>query len=68
MIGSAQAAGIVSGYPDGSFKPDQEVSRAEMVAMINRAFAYEGSGGDRTFTDLTPDHWAYQDIQKAARA
>ena len=68
MIGSAQAAGIVSGYPDGSFKPDQEVSRAEMVAMINRAFAYEGSGGDRTFTDLAPDHWAYQDIQKAARA
>ena len=68
MIGSAQAAGIVSGYPDGSFKPDQEVSRAEMVAMINRAFAYKGSGGDRTFTDLTPDHWAYQDIQKAARA
>lgn len=68
MIGSAQAAGIVSGYPDGSFKPDQEVSRAEMVAMINRAFAYEGSGGDRTFTDLTPDHWAYHDIQKAARA
>ncbi|MFM9412821.1 S-layer homology domain-containing protein [Peptococcus simiae] len=67
-IGGAQKAGIVAGYPDGSFKPDQGVSRAEMVAMVNRAFGYTGTTTGRAFTDLTPGHWAYGEIQKAARA
>ncbi|MFP5527060.1 S-layer homology domain-containing protein [Peptococcus simiae] len=67
VIGAARQAGIVAGYPDGSFKPDQAVTRAEMVAMVNRAFAYTGSGSSRHFTDVTSGHWAYDEIQKAIR-
>jgi hypothetical protein len=32
--------GFVSGYPDGSFKPDQEITRAEFMAIVNSAFSF----------------------------
>ncbi|HRC80750.1 MAG: S-layer homology domain-containing protein [Bacillota bacterium] len=34
------AAGRVSGYPDGSFKPDNKVTRAEFVIMVNGIIDY----------------------------
>lgn len=67
VIGAARQAGIVAGYPDGSFKPDQAITRAEAVAMVNRAFGYTGRGSSRNFADVTPAHWAYGEIQKAVR-
>jgi len=37
-INRAVAEGWVSGYPDGTFRPDQPITRAETAAMINRIF------------------------------
>jgi beta-N-acetylglucosaminidase len=41
-INSASAVGIVSGYNDGTFKPNKNVTREQMAAMIYRALLYKG--------------------------
>ncbi|MBB6734084.1 Ig-like domain-containing protein [Cohnella sp. CBP 2801] len=43
-IEAAVAKGIVTGYQDGSFRPNQQVSRVEFTAMLNRALKLNGSG------------------------
>ena len=59
--------GVIVGYPDGTFKPDENVTRAEFAAMAIRALNQHHTKVVQpvNFTDVTPDHWAYQDIQKA---
>ncbi|MEN6325447.1 MAG: S-layer homology domain-containing protein [Syntrophomonas sp.] len=62
-IEQSVARGIVGGYPDGSFKPDNIVTRAEFVTMLVKAFGLDNSGG-KIFTD-TAGHWAKDYITKA---
>ena len=59
--------GVIVGYPDGTFKPDDNVTRAEFAAMAIRALNQHHTKVVQpvNFTDVTVDHWAYQDIQKA---
>lgn len=40
-IQSAVESGIISGYPDGTFRPNKIVNRGEMAIMISRAFDYK---------------------------
>ncbi|NLJ77204.1 MAG: S-layer homology domain-containing protein, partial [Peptococcaceae bacterium] len=35
-------SGLAKGYPDGTFKPDNNITRAEFVALLNRAFTVQG--------------------------
>lgn len=66
----AQAAGIVVGYPDGTFQFNRNVSRAETITMINRLFGrncYEGTDAESGFDDLSPNHWAYDAIMEATQ-
>lgn len=69
-IAKAQQLGIVSGYPDGSFKPTQEVTRAELIAIMKKAAEYKSSGAAlaanqnaETFAD-TNGHWAQATISE----
>jgi hypothetical protein len=59
--------GVIVGYPDGTFKPDENVTRAEFAAMAIRALNQHHTKVIQpvNFTDVTPEHWAYEDIQKA---
>lgn len=59
--------GVIVGYPDGTFKPDDNVTRAEFAAMAIRALNQHHTKVAQpvNFSDITPDHWAYEDIQKA---
>jgi hypothetical protein len=41
-VETAAAAGLVGGYPDGSFKPDADITRQELAAMVVRGLAYQG--------------------------
>lgn len=61
------AKGWLSGYPDGSIKPDHQVTRGEFVALVNRAFALAGQA-EIAFRDLTPDHWEYAQVAIAVKA
>lgn len=59
--------GVIVGYPDGTFKPDDNVTRAEFAAMAIRALGQEHTKVAQPvhFSDINEDFWAYQDIQKA---
>lgn len=59
--------GVIVGYPDGTFKPDENVTRAEFAAMAIKALGQEHTKVMQTvnFTDITPDFWAYDAIQRA---
>lgn len=59
--------GIVVGYPDGTFQPDENVTRAEFASMAIKALGQEDISVAQpvNFTDITPEFWAYSAIQKA---
>ncbi|MBR4979804.1 MAG: S-layer homology domain-containing protein, partial [Clostridia bacterium] len=49
--------GVLNGYPDGTFKPFDTVTRAEMCKMINLTFGYTDTEGAAGFSDLVPNEW-----------
>ncbi|MDD7471253.1 MAG: S-layer homology domain-containing protein, partial [Ezakiella sp.] len=56
--------GIVKGYEDGSFRPNQPITRREFAAIAAR---YAGNiDAWKTFRDVTPNDWAYTLINKVA--
>ena len=64
-VGYAVQRGIVSGYPDGSFKPNKPITRAEFAAIASR-FDALAQGNAISFSDLAPSHWGYDAIRSAA--
>ncbi|MFA5855598.1 MAG: S-layer homology domain-containing protein [Candidatus Gracilibacteria bacterium] len=56
-VGTAAAAGIVSGYSDGSFLPGQTVNRAEAVKMLTLAGGSEIGSAESSFSDVSVDSW-----------
>lgn len=60
------ATGAVSGYPDGTFKPDKTITRAEFASILCNVFKFEDKGNN-IFAD-TKEHWAKENISKAASA
>ena len=59
--------GVIIGYPDGTFQPDENVSRAEFASMAIKALGQEHTTVAQpvTFTDIDTSFWAYDAIQKA---
>lgn len=64
-VGYAVQKGIVSGYPDGSFKPNKPITRAEFASIASR-FDALAQGNAIAFSDLAPSHWGYRAIGSAA--
>lgn len=57
---------IITGFPDGSFKPDEAVTRAQMAALITRMFNLGSSPvAVEPFSDVTVTYWAASDIVSA---
>ena len=56
-IAYAYFYGIISGYEDGTFRPEEPISRAEAAGMIAKAKNIEPVSGISTFTDLNPEGW-----------
>lgn len=63
MIYKWTSLGYISGYPDGNFKPDSPISRAEFVSLVNRSFHFTNQA-NISFSDVPTSNWAYADIQK----
>jgi hypothetical protein len=70
QIEACVSAGIVTGFPDGTYRPTVPVTRDQMAVYISRALA----GGDEhvptgpataTFSDVPTDHWAYRWVEYA---
>lgn len=60
--------GWLTGFADGSVKPDQEISRAEFVTLINRCFEITDGRKAAVFSDLPKTSWAYGEFSKAIGA
>jgi hypothetical protein len=65
---SLASRGIIAGYPDGTFRPDAYISRAEFSAMLAKALGLNTSGTTGTFTDVTAYDWYYGSVNAAASA
>ena len=59
--------GAVTGYADGSFKADENVTRAEFVTMAVKLFGMESAeGAEMNFTDVSDKDWFYETVKTAA--
>src|SRR5665647_2013852 len=63
QIENLTAQNIISGYPDGTFKPDKTITRAEFATVLVKAFKLEIKTG-KVFND-TANHWAKDYIATA---
>ncbi len=58
-VAAAATRGVIQGYPDGTFRPNDPVTRAEMTVMAALASSTVRKSSSRSaFTDVSPDHWA----------
>ena len=62
-INSAAAVGIISGYPDGTFKPDNKITREEIMLMISRLTQTEGNG-NTNFKDIKSSYKYAKELSK----
>ena len=77
-IEKVYAEGIVNGYPDGTFRPDESITRAEAVKMFNILFDRGADAesidglisriGLTEFEDIFEEHWAYYEIMEASNS
>jgi len=68
-VNRAISEGIVSGYPDGTFKPNADVTRAEFSVMLINALREETTGSALSFADSSEiGDWARSAVSKAVQA
>jgi len=56
---------LAGGYPDGTFRPDSPITRAEFLTLVNRAFGYTAAG-QASYCDVAETDWFAGEIAKAA--
>ena len=67
-IAAFSKLGYIIGDPDGNFRPDDKVTRAEVVTVMNRILKIESApNAAQKYTDLAKEHWAYGFIMAAAK-
>lgn len=59
--------GFVSGYEDGTFKPDRTITRAEFSKLLNNALKVEITQ-KLSFSDVKENEWFYKEVQKSVAA
>ncbi|AIQ46358.1 hypothetical protein R70723_11080 [Paenibacillus sp. FSL R7-0273] len=67
-VNALSKAGYVQGFPDGTFKPNAPITRAEAVVMINRIVGTKKLTVSAVkYKDLPATHWAFKDIMSAVQ-
>ncbi|MBV5260504.1 S-layer homology domain-containing protein [Synechococcus moorigangaii CMS01] len=57
--------GIIAGFPDGSFRPDAPVTRAQFAAMVQKALSKSRDRNAISFVDVPANYWAFDAINNA---
>lgn len=63
-INAVRSAGVMQGGQDGNFRPEDVLTRAQLSAVLVRAFELNSSSGATDFTDVESGHWAHDYIEK----
>ena len=67
-INSFYQLDLIKGYPDGTFKPDNSITRAEAITILNKVAEIEGIQPEDDFIpDVSDSHWAYETIYAAVK-
>jgi len=65
-VETAHLRGIINGYPNGTFRPNNPVTRAQAAKMLALAEGWQiVNPPNPTFPDVTPDNWAYGYVETA---
>lgn len=67
FIEALASRGIIQGFPDGTFRPNAPVTRAQFAAMIRQAFDQPLERPATQFSDIPANFWALEAIQEAYR-
>lgn len=75
---TAAARGWINGYEDGSFRPDESITRAQAVTVLNSVLGRSAAANETRsmirengiciFTDVRPEHWYYSAVMEASIA
>ncbi|HEY9793569.1 MAG TPA: S-layer homology domain-containing protein [Candidatus Obscuribacterales bacterium] len=57
-ISELSARGVIGGFPDGSFKPNDEITRAQFAAIVAHALNLSPMPQAANFSDVSPKYWA----------
>lgn len=68
MIEELATQGIIRGYGDGTFRPDESISRMHVAALLAKAFSFEAVRTADDFSDVPPTHPYYNAIQALQQA
>lgn len=69
-IAAIREAGVINGFADGTFRPNNNMTKAEMAVIVQRAFKLNQTGvqtANAPYTDVKPGYWAYDAIQTMHR-
>lgn len=58
---------VIAGFPDGTFRPNEPVTRAQFAAMVRNAFNRPAERGAINFVDVPSSYWAFSAIQESYR-
>ena len=67
VINEWTESGLANGYPDGTFRPDNPIKRAEYMVYANNAFKFTREN-NITYKDVKPTDWYYSAVKKAVAA
>ncbi|PSN13095.1 S-layer protein [filamentous cyanobacterium CCT1] len=65
FITALAARNIIAGFPDGTFRPDEPVTRAQFAAMVRQAFNQSSVRSATSFVDVPANYWAAAAISEA---
>ncbi|WP_341301327.1 InlB B-repeat-containing protein [Lysinibacillus sp. FSL H8-0500] len=68
MIEELTAQGIIQGFEDGTFRPNESISRMHVAALLTRAFSFEQVRAGDDFKDVSPTHSYYEAIMTLQQA
>ncbi|NES94788.1 MAG: DUF1565 domain-containing protein [Desertifilum sp. SIO1I2] len=61
------AQDVIAGFPDGTFRPNEPVTRAQFATIVSKALSPAAKRGGTSFRDVPTNHWASAAIQSAYR-
>ena len=64
-IADLNKRGIINGYSDGTFKPNESVTRSQFASMLTKALNLTATDNTQTFADVAPSSWDYSAVQAA---